>query len=141
LQIVKILRQIRVTILTPQILILPKSSPKICCFLVEYCNLQKNIGPTEDSMSFIGRALLPSNSPNVAFGVQAKCAYAWPLKDPNTGNKQFIDSGRHSHHSYASSSPPSSWNNYLPEAGTLNISNSFELNTSLALFSLPFGEI
>jgi hypothetical protein len=36
--------------MTPQMLILPESSPKICYFLAKYCNLQKNIGPVEDSM-------------------------------------------------------------------------------------------
>jgi hypothetical protein len=47
----RILREILVTILTPQILILPKSSPNKYYFLAEYCNLQKNIGPVEDSMA------------------------------------------------------------------------------------------
>ena len=32
-------------------LILPESSPNKCCFLAEYCNFQKNIGPVEDSMA------------------------------------------------------------------------------------------
>ena len=36
-----------------QMLILPKSSPNIYHFLAEYCNLQKNIGPVEDSMDVV----------------------------------------------------------------------------------------
>lgn len=32
-------------------LILPKSSPKICYLLVKYFTLQKNIVPVEDSMA------------------------------------------------------------------------------------------
>jgi hypothetical protein len=32
-------------------LILRQPSPDIYHFLAEYCNLQKNIGPTEDSMT------------------------------------------------------------------------------------------
>jgi hypothetical protein len=51
LQNVRILRQILDSILSPQTLILLKSSPDIYHFLAEYCNLQKNIGPIEDSMS------------------------------------------------------------------------------------------
>jgi hypothetical protein len=50
-QIVKILRQNLVTKMSPQVLISPKSRPDIYHFLVEYCSLQKNIGPIEDSMS------------------------------------------------------------------------------------------
>ena len=42
--------EIRVTKMSPQMLILLKSSPKICYYFVKYCNLQKNIGPIEDSM-------------------------------------------------------------------------------------------
>jgi hypothetical protein len=45
-QIVRILRKIHVTILSPQTLILLKSSPNIGR------NSQKNIGPVEDSMTY-----------------------------------------------------------------------------------------
>jgi len=51
MQNVKILRQILDSILSPQILILLKSSPDIYHFLAEYCNFRKNIGPVEDSMN------------------------------------------------------------------------------------------
>jgi hypothetical protein len=40
--------------MSPEILILPESSPKTCYFLIEYWNFEKNIGPVEDSMSFSG---------------------------------------------------------------------------------------
>ena len=38
--------------MSPQMLILPESSPNIYNFLVEYCNFQKIIGPVEDSMNY-----------------------------------------------------------------------------------------
>jgi hypothetical protein len=38
--------------MSPQILILPESSPNIYHFLAEGRHLQKNIGPVEDSMSY-----------------------------------------------------------------------------------------
>jgi hypothetical protein len=44
--------------MSPQTSILLKSSPKIYHFLVKYCNLQKNIGPAEDSMYFAIRHTL-----------------------------------------------------------------------------------
>jgi hypothetical protein len=50
LQNARILRQNLVTKMSPQMLILLKSSPKICHFLAEYCNFQKNIGFVADSM-------------------------------------------------------------------------------------------
>ena len=51
-QIVKILHQNLVIKMSPQILILCKSSPDIYRFLAKYCNFQKNIGPVEDSMTY-----------------------------------------------------------------------------------------
>jgi hypothetical protein len=36
--------------MSPPTLILPESSPNIYQFLAKYLNLQKNIGPVEDSM-------------------------------------------------------------------------------------------
>jgi hypothetical protein len=50
-EIVRILRKNLDTKMSPQMLILLKSSPKKCYFLAEYCNLQKNIGSIEDSMN------------------------------------------------------------------------------------------
>jgi hypothetical protein len=40
----------RVSILSPQTLILPKPSPNRYHFLAEYYNLRKNIGPLSSSM-------------------------------------------------------------------------------------------
>ena len=38
--------------MSPQILIMLKSSPDIYHFLAEYYNFKKNIGPVEDSMAY-----------------------------------------------------------------------------------------
>ncbi len=39
--------------MSPKMLILLKLSPDIYHFLAEYCNFQKNIGPIEDSMTYL----------------------------------------------------------------------------------------